>query len=173
MIQLTPSGQTGTTFAEPIDMLYACHEKVRRFCNDINLLPQHIAEKGYNTVAAQAIGQIIRYFTQAAPLHHQDEEEDFFPLLVQYAPQAQSDINLLLQQHESLHLNWLALAAEFEKLGTQTTDLPNEEVFYRFTESYKQHLALEEPLFELGKQSIPARQLAAIRKNMAARRQPD
>ncbi|WP_414629255.1 hemerythrin domain-containing protein [Neisseria arctica] len=167
---MTPAGQTSTTFAEPVEMLYACHEKVRRFCNDINLLPQHIAEKGYDAVAVQAVRQIIRYFTQAAPLHHQDEEEDFFPLLVQYAPQTQNDINLLLQQHESLHLNWLALTAEFEKLTGDTPYLPNEEILRRFTRAYKQHLALEEPLFELGKKFIPVEQLTIIGEKMAARR---
>ena len=29
---INPFDTRSTTFAEPIEMLYACHDKVRRFC---------------------------------------------------------------------------------------------------------------------------------------------
>ena len=78
------------TFEQPTAMLRACHGKVKRFCSQLHALPDYLQQHGYNTVAEQAVAQIRHYFNVAAPLHHQDEEEDFFPLLLQYAPEAKA-----------------------------------------------------------------------------------
>ena len=80
-------------FAEPIEMLYACHGKVRRFCNQVAMLSDYIAENGCNQVVLQTIRQIAQYFNVAAPLHHEDEEENFFPLCCNIAPQAQESVD--------------------------------------------------------------------------------
>ena len=40
---INPFDTRSTTFAEPIEMLYACHDKVRRFCGQTRLLPGYIA----------------------------------------------------------------------------------------------------------------------------------
>ena len=157
------------TFAEPIEMLYACHGKVRRFCEQIDKLPDYLAANGCNEVARQALGQIGQYFNVAAPLHHQDEEEDFFPLLLRYFPQAADAVAQLQRQHESLHENWAAVEREFEGLLEHKTDVLQTEVLQRFSTGYAAHLALEEPLFEMGKQ-LPEDELAVIGNRMAARR---
>ena len=158
------------TFAEPIEMLYACHGKVRRFCGQVKLLPGYIQENGCNDIVRQTIKQISQYFNVAAPLHHEDEEQDYFPLLLQYAPEAQTSIDELLRQHESLHANWAAVSAEFDKLHSNPDYRPDAEALAKFTAGYDVHLALEEPLFELGKQKVPQEKLAEIGKIMAARR---
>ncbi|OSI14162.1 hemerythrin domain-containing protein [Neisseria dumasiana] len=157
------------TFAEPIEMLYACHGKVRRFCSQLDVLPEYMAQHGRNDTVLQAVKQISQYFNVAAPLHHEDEESDFFPLLLQYCPQAQANINELLRQHESLHENWAAVEQEFARLQADCAYRVNEVVLQRFCAAYEAHLALEEPLFEMGKQ-IPQQALAEIGRKMAARR---
>ncbi|ASK26557.1 cation-binding protein [Neisseria chenwenguii] len=157
------------TFDEPIEMLYACHGKVRRFCSQVEMLPGYIAENGRNQTVLQAVRQISQYFNVAAPLHHEDEEENFFPLL-QYAPQAQESVDELRRQHQSLHDNWNALYAEFGKLEADADYRPDTAVLKRFTDGYAVHLGIEEPLFELGKQFVPQEKLAEIGKIMAARR---
>ncbi|RPD85708.1 hemerythrin domain-containing protein [Neisseria weixii] len=162
----TPS----VTFAQPIGMLYACHDKVRRFCSQVNMLPDYIAENGRNDVVLQATRQISQYFNVAAPLHHEDEEENFFPLLLQYAPQAQESIDELLRQHESLHANWSAVADEFARLEADADHQLDTEVLQRFTAGYDVHLGIEEPLFEMGKTFIPKEKLTEIGEIMAARR---
>ncbi|MDO4640149.1 MAG: hemerythrin domain-containing protein [Neisseria sp.] len=168
---MNPFDTRSVTFAEPIEMLYACHGKVRRFCSQVDMLPAYIAEHGRNEIVQQAVKQIIQYFDIAAPLHHQDEEDDFFPLLLQYAPQALANIEELKRQHETLHANWTALKIEFNQMSSDSKHPFNEETAKRFTEGYAVHLALEEPLFEMGKQFIPQEKLAAIGRNMAQRRQ--
>lgn len=167
---MNPFDTRSVTFAEPIEMLYACHGKVRRFCGQIGILADYMAEHGRNGAVLQAIRQISQYFNVAAPLHHQDEESDYFPLLLKYAPQAQADIDELLRQHGLLHQNWDAVAAEFGRIEADGNYRPDAAVFKAFTDGYAVHLALEEGLFELGKSHIPAGQLAKIGKNMAQRR---
>ena len=167
---MNPFETKSVTFAEPIDMLYACHGKVRRFCSQIGMLSDYIAEHGCNQVVLQATRQISQYFNVAAPLHHEDEEENFFPLLLQYAPQAQESVDELLRQHISLHANWDAVFAEFSKLEADHNYIPDAAVFARFVAGYDVHLGIEEPLFDMGKQFIPQEKLAEIGEIMAARR---
>ena len=116
------------------------------------------------------IRQIAQYFNVAAPLHHEDEEENFFPLLLQYAPQAQESVDELLRQHISLHNNWEAVSAEFAKLEADNAYIPDAETFKRFVAGYDVHLAIEEPLFDMGKTFIPKEKLTEIGEIMAARR---
>ncbi|PSJ80539.1 hemerythrin domain-containing protein [Neisseria iguanae] len=167
---MNPFNTRSVTFAEPIDMLYACHDKVRRFCSQVTMLPDYIAEHGRNDVVLQAVRQISQYFNVAASLHHEDEEENFFPLLLRYAPQAQASIDELLRQHESLHAGWSAVAAEFARLEADADYQLNTEVLQRFAAGYDVHLGIEEPLFEMGKTFIPKEKLAEIGGIMAARR---
>lgn len=157
------------TFDDPIEMLYACHGKVRRFCNQVQMLPGYIADNGRNDAVLQAVNQIRQYFNTAAPLHHQDEEEDLFPLLLRHFPHTRSSIEELQRQHENLHANWAAVEHEFAELLANPAYRPQSNVLQRFCAGYDAHLALEEPLFETGRK-LPAQALAAAGKNMAARR---
>lgn len=157
------------TFEQPTAMLRACHGKVQRFCRQLLMLEGYLKEHGYNTVADQSIGQIRHYFNVAAPLHHQDEEEDFFPLLLQYAPEARATIQALEAEHDTLHRNWDELNRHLAELANGTP--LRQELITRFTAGYDFHIPREEQLFDLGEQKIPADQLTAIGKRMAARRQ--
>ena len=91
--------QQFTTWAEPIEMLYACHSKVKRFCKQLQILPAYLVEHGVNQAVKNDVQQILNYFNISAPLHHDDEEKDFFPALVEVYPQAQENIDQLESQH--------------------------------------------------------------------------
>lgn len=89
---------------------------------------------------------------------------------MQYAPQAQESVDELLRQHISLHNNWDGVAAEFAKLEADNAYVPDAETFKRFVAGYDVHLAIEEPLFDMGKTFIPKEKLTEIGEIMAARR---
>ena len=91
MQQLQP--QQFATWAEPIEMLYACHSKVKRFCKQLQILPAYLAENGVNQAVKNDVQQILNYFNRSAPLHHEDEEQDFFPILASKKPEAQTAID--------------------------------------------------------------------------------
>ncbi|MFC3873126.1 hemerythrin domain-containing protein [Neisseria musculi] len=157
------------TFDNPIEMLYACHSKVRRFCSQVQMLPGYIVANGRNDAALQAVKQISQYFNTAAPLHHQDEEEDLFPLLLYHFPHTRSNIEELQRQHESLHAGWAAVEHEFAGLLADPAYRLQTDVLQRFSTGYDAHLALEEPLFETGR-NLPAQALVEAGRKMAERR---
>lgn len=154
-------------FDHPLEMLRACHGKVEQFCALLQQLVAHLADKGIDASARAAALQIHRYFDQAAPLHHQDEELDFFPLLLQYAPQCQADIDRLAQEHTQLHATWDKLAPALQNLDEHQLDTA---AAAEFVAAYQRHMAIENPLFDLGEKLIDTDDLARIGQNMAARR---
>jgi hemerythrin-like domain-containing protein len=66
---------------DPLELLQACHDKVRRFSALVPRLREHLARHGPDAQAQEAAQSILRYFEVAAPLHHDDEEQDLFPAL--------------------------------------------------------------------------------------------
>lgn len=158
------------TWDDPIEMLYACHGKVKKFCGQLHLLPDYIAQHGCNAAAQEAITQISTYFNRAAPLHHADEELDFFPLLLRYCPETQSVIDELEAQHIDLHNNWDTLHGQLQATLVRTRVAPDMEIIQNFTMAYDMHIPKEEKLFELGRAHIPPHELVEIGKIMAARR---
>jgi hemerythrin-like domain-containing protein len=63
----------------------------------------------------EAAGKVLRYFDQAAPLHHADEEEDLLPRLRQRLDDRQASPELagllagLHHEHSELDARWQAL----------------------------------------------------------------
>ncbi|MDO4694956.1 MAG: hemerythrin domain-containing protein [Eikenella sp.] len=157
------------TFDEPIAMLRACHDKVRRFCDQLNRLPGYLKAHGYTPTAAQAVRQIRHYFNTAAPLHHQDEEADFFPLLLRYVPEAAAAVNALAAEHGGLHRSWAVLDRHLAALSAEIE--ADADLIRRFTDAYARHMPVEEQLFAQGGAQIPPAELARIGRRMAARRQ--
>ena len=168
MIEL--SSQQFASWNEPIEMLYACHGKVKRFCRQLTILPDYLEKHGCNQVVKNDVQQILNYFNQSAPLHHNDEEKDFFPLLVKYVPEAQKDIDELERQHVTLHDNWAKLSEQLESLLDGERNNVDIVLINNVVSGYDKHIALEEPLFELGKQHLSEPELRQIGEIMSARR---
>lgn len=168
MLNLEP--QNFPTWNEPIEMLYTCHNKVKRFCNQLRILPDYIIKNGINQVVKNDVQQILTYFNKSAPLHHDDEEKDFFPALLEKLPEVQADIDKLENEHVVLHQNWAQLSVQLEQV--LTGERPNVEraLIADFIAAYERHIALEEPLFELGKTHLPADELKSMGKIMSERR---
>lgn len=162
--------QKFASWNEPIEMLYACHSKVKRFCRQLTILPDYLAKNGCNQAVKNDVQQILNYFNQSAPLHHDDEEKDFFPLLVKYVPEAQKDIDELERQHVTLHGSWTKLSEQLQALLKDERENIDVELINHFVSGYDKHIALEEPLFELGKQHLSESELREIGDIMSARR---
>lgn len=170
MLNLNNIQAKSATWNEPIEMLYACHGKIQNFCQQLLRLPEYLAQHGCDDVVRESVARILTYFNQAAPLHHDDEECDFFPLLAEHAPQSHEWIAKLAAEHDVLEENWRVLAQELNALLLGDVAALRDESVAKFTQSYAQHIELEEPLFEMGKQFIPPEKLREIGKIMAQRR---
>lgn len=129
---------------DPIELLIACHEKVRRFAGLTVRLRDHVASKGADGQAQEAARSILRYFNIAAPLHHDDEEVDLFPALRQLNdPQLNQCMTQLEAEHAELAGLWRSLGPWLEALSSGA-DHPAPSSVNDFAQRYPAHAQREE-----------------------------
>jgi hemerythrin-like domain-containing protein len=163
-------------FDQPLALWEACHERVQRMVGLLERLLEHLRVHGADESARVTATSIRRYFDEAAPRHHEDEEIDLFPRLqakVSGAPaeRIHQAIATLRADHEELHGIWtqLRLALQAVERGEPATF--DEAAVAIFVTRYRTHIELEESVLApalarvLGK-----RELAKIGRAMAARR---
>lgn len=157
---------------DPIELLQACHDKVRRFAGLTLRLRAHLAERGPDAQAQEAARSILRYFDMAAPLHHDDEDLDLFPALrAMEQPELTRCIGELEAQHESLGHLWQALRPWLSATAEGQACPPPAEVD-AFAAAYPAHAAREEAeIYPAAAQLSPA-QLRQISDAMVRRRTP-
>lgn len=94
-------------FEQPFEMLEACHERVHRMLALLARLREHVRAHGCDVQAQQAARDVMRYFDQAAPQHHLDEELHVFPpLLAQGEPGVAGIVRRLQQDHLEMESRW-------------------------------------------------------------------
>jgi hemerythrin-like domain-containing protein len=171
MINL-PGKASAPTFDSPLDMLHACHERIMDQCATLQKLMSHLPMHGCDTQAQQAAQAIMRYFDTAGKFHHQDEEEDLFPLLL--ATQnvyAEGLIKRLLEDHQAMEAAWLNLRNQLQGIADGKSATLERNVVADFSLVYGRHIMLENTkLLPLSAQILSAQQLHDIGKKMAARR---
>jgi hemerythrin-like domain-containing protein len=103
-----PGGRKDSpTFEQPFEMMEACHDRVQRMLTLLARLREHLAAHGADEQARQAAQDIMRYFDQAAPQHHRDEELHVFPpLLAQGDPDTVAVVRQLQHDHELMDTRW-------------------------------------------------------------------
>lgn len=105
LLALQPSPAAG--FDQPLDMLEACHERLRRSLTLLERLSAHLSAQGADPQAQDAARDVLRYFDLAAPHHHHDEELHLVPLL-QGSSATQAWAQQVLRDHAQLAQAWAA-----------------------------------------------------------------
>ena len=72
----------GAGYEAPFEMLDACHERVERMLRLLHKLRAHLQASGWDAQATEAARDVLRYFNEAAPRHHEDEERHVFPAVL-------------------------------------------------------------------------------------------
>lgn len=163
-------------FDEPMEMLHACHDRVRRSLNLLRRLGERVSEGRLDDAVYSAAADVVRYFDLAAPHHHQDEERHIFPLLLsQCADPALREAVLRLQEdHRSMESQWASLRTALtalagghgEAFGAEQIDAAT-----RFRELYERHTQTEEALvFPAACALADEQTLQAMGQEMAGRR---
>jgi len=164
-------------FEQPFEMLEACHERVQRMLKLLGRLREHLRRQGADMQAQQAARDVMRYFDQAAPQHHQDEELHVFPpLLAQGEPEIVAVVARLRQDHLQMESRWSAarqvLAGVADgRIASLSAD--DKAVLDAFAGLYDAHLQAEEAIAYPAAQSLidePKRR--AMGEEMMRRRQP-
>lgn len=98
----------------PLAMMATCHERLGRQCATLRRLVPHLAGAGADAEAQEAARAVLRYFDRASPQHHQDEEEDLFPALLE--SMAGSDAVCIRELTKSLAADHRTLQAAWARL---------------------------------------------------------
>ena len=161
-------------FDEPFEMLAACHERVERMLALLERVQAHVATHGADGDARQAARDVMRYFDQAAPHHHEDEERHVLPRLRAQGQAALAD--RLHADHEAMGAAWRRLREDLVALAERgeraVVPAPGAASGWAaFTALYRAHVALEDgQAFPLAAAQADPAARAAMGQEMAARR---
>lgn len=166
------------SWEHPFEMLRACHERVQRMLSLLGKLQAHVVGNGVDAQAQQAARDVMRYFDQAAPLHHEDEELHIFPAALNIGgADALAAINRLQADHRGMEAAWHQLRADLQALLDRPPSAPLPRVWQtaeqvqKFSDLYCDHIRIEEdlvyPLVETGLARGSAERMG---REMAARR---
>ncbi|MDR3004607.1 MAG: hemerythrin domain-containing protein [Acidovorax sp.] len=166
----------GAGFDQPFEMLAACHERVVRTLDLLQRLQAYVADQGVDDNARQAARDVLRYFDQAAPLHHEDEELHVFPPLLRPASDAatQAVVRQLQQDHVDMAACWALARQPLQALaeGLQAVfSAADSALLQRFAALYGQHLRHEDQLiYPAARAVLDVSSQQAMGREMAVRR---
>jgi hemerythrin-like domain-containing protein len=177
--QLTLPGHRapGAGFEAPFEMLDACHERVQRMLRLLGKLREHAQAHGADAQARDAARDVMRYFDQAGPHHHDDEERHVFPaLLAQRDPALVAVVMRLRQDHREMAALWAQVRAALLALvhagnhwpGFSADDLQR---FDAYEALYRRHLLDEDSVvYPAARSIIRGEALQVMGADMMARR---
>ncbi len=165
-------------FEQPFEMLEACHERVHRSLDLLRRIVAHIEAKGHDEQSRSALGDVLRYFDIAGPLHHQDEELHVFPALLTHSDGlVREAVAQLKDEHVLMYRLWSELrqvllhwqGAADADAGAVTE--AERRLADDFVTSYERHIPLEEAVaYPAARDEFSAADLARIGAEMATRR---
>jgi hemerythrin-like domain-containing protein len=167
--------QPGPSFDEPLEMLAACHERIEAQLGTLERLGPHLEKRGCDAEAKAAAQAVLRYFDTAGRLHHQDEDEDLFPLLRGRAgaagrPEVAAAIGELEREHQTMEAQWTRLRARLAAIVAGEARLEAEDVA-RFAWLYRRHMDQEATaVLPFARETLDAGHRAMLGSRMAARR---
>jgi pyridoxamine 5'-phosphate oxidase len=170
-------------FDQPLALWHACHERVARMTNLLERLVEHLKTHPVDEAAGVTASTVRRYFDEAAPRHHEDEEADLFPRLLArlerapHRPDAQriaAQVRRLLHDHAEMDSLWASLRAQLACVEAGTAPQFDDTQVALFINGYRAHIEIEEnELAPLLHATLDGADLAAIGRAMAARRGVD
>jgi hemerythrin-like domain-containing protein len=163
------------SFDQPLEMLAACHERIEEKLLTLERLAPHLEKNGCDAEAKAAAQAVLRYFDTSGVHHHQDEDQDLFPLLrVRAAEQGRAEIATAIEElereHETMDAQWRRLRQRLLAVIEGEPRLDKEEVA-RFAWLYRRHMDREgAAVLPYAREALTPQECAALGSRMAARR---
>ncbi|APV52056.1 hypothetical protein BWI17_21725 [Betaproteobacteria bacterium GR16-43] len=163
-------------FDHPLEMLVACHVRVRRNCRLIERIAEHLEDEGVDEEVIVASASALRYFDVAGRDHHRDEEEDLFPALLAAAsasdrPGVESLVSRLRDDHVRLEKLWSEVRALLETVAAGRSAKFPPVLAAALSRAYDDHITEEEGvLLPLARRMLPVETLERVGASMARRR---
>lgn len=164
------------SFEAPLEMLLACHGRIRSQCATLLRIRSHVAAEGADASARTAARNVIRYFDTSAHHHHEDEERDLFPALLE--SMAGSDpvcirelTSALADDHRRLDELWGGVRTWLVAVHGGKAPPPDDAAIEGFVELYERHAVREEnELFPMAERLLGEAELERIGRAMRIRR---
>lgn len=163
-------------FDQPIAVLKHCHDRIRCQIGTMQRLVAHLQKHGANVEAQQAATAVLRYFVQAAPNHHADEEIDLLPVLQATAAGDDADalqrlLPEILQEHQQMDQLWKALEPALTAIAAGECVALPDPALGRFADMYLAHMVKEETVIApMAKRILNPAQIAQLGDAMRVRR---
>lgn len=160
---------------QPFEMLEACHERVHRMLALLDRLREHVREHGVDKQAEQAARDVMRYFDQAAPQHHRDEELHVFPpLLAQGEASTVAVVHRLQEDHVQMEARWAEARRVLDAIAqgsVQILSLQAQQTLDTFASLYGDHIIAEEQIaYPAARQLLDDQACEAMSREMMRRR---
>jgi hemerythrin-like domain-containing protein len=169
------------TFEDPLGMLRACHRRIERALDALQLLVEGEQQEGLGEGARESLRQILHYFATGVPRHAKDEEESLFPRMRSALEERDSAASAKLNTLEHDHAAADRAHRELELLGERLLSsgrFEHEAERARFAtlaetlrHLYREHIRLEDDeILPLAASVVDAEEKEAIGAEMASRR---
>lgn len=166
------------SFDQPLEMLQACHGCIEAQLELLERLARQLQSKSFDAQARSAAQVVLNYFDTSGALHHQDEDDDLFPLLrVRAAEQGRVEIaaaiDELEREHASVEAQWQRLRKRLAAIAAGEGSLDADEVA-RFAWLYRRHMDREgAAVLPFARQALDRSACAALGERMARRRKSE
>jgi len=166
---------SGPSFDQPLEMLATCHERIEEKLVALEQLVPHLEKHGSDTEARALAQAVLRYFDTAGVFHHQDEDQDLFPLLrTRAAAQGRTEIAAAIEElereHETMDAQWRRLRQRLLAIVEGEPRIAAEDVT-RFAWLYRRHMEREgAAVLPFAREALDADERAELGARMAARR---
>ncbi len=142
--------ERGEGIGDPLEMLLGCHRRIERELAALQQLAAHVEHRGVDVEASSAAHRLLRYFERAAANHHEDEEQDLFPLLASRITDAGETARfgafraILEEDHLTLESAWARLRRPLEAIVEGRSRKLAEVDVKAFVGAYAKHIRVEE-----------------------------
>lgn len=160
----------------PLEMLAACHGRIHGQCATLRRLVPHLAANGADAQARSAAVKVMRYFDTSGRHHHEDEEQDLFPALIESMAGSEAVclremIRGLTADHRALEAAWSRLRRLLERIAAgESATLAADDV-EAMIGLYERHIEREESeLLPMATRLLNEDALARIGHAMRGRR---
>ncbi|WP_343728433.1 pyridoxamine 5'-phosphate oxidase [Duganella sp.] len=167
---------TAPDFSQPIAVLKHCHDRIRKQLTTLQNLLAHLPKHGADAEAQKAAQAVLKYFNNAAHLHHEDEEQNLLPML--HATARDADAVLLaeltpgiLAGHQQMDRDWSIIKSQLEQIANGAGASLSASDVARFCDTYAAHMVVEEShIAPMAKRLFSAEQMAQLGSAMQVRR---
>lgn len=168
--------QVMADFDHPLEMLAACHDRIKAQCDTLHHLAAHLPAHGADAQAQQAASNVMRYFDSAGRHHREDEEQDLFPRMIAGAKEEDAErvsslVAQLSREHQEIEELWLKLRDGLESIAHGENMPLDPLAVNHFCTAYRAHMAIEDAnLIPLAELLLANDAVADLGKAMAKRR---